>query len=215
MNQPEGWTYVVDDDPAVRRSLVRLLHAAGWQSRAFSSAAEFLRFPRPDAPSCLILDLQLPELDGLGLQQSLRSEASELPIVFISGHGDVPTSVRAMKAGAIDFLPKPFDDENLLLAVRQAIAVDAQARDARRHDAAYHEHYALLSPREKEVLAYVVCGMLNKQIARRLGVTEKTIKVHRGQVMRKMQSRSLAELVRIAERLGIVGPSIEPHSEFT
>lgn len=206
MNDDPSWAFVVDDDDSVRRALERLLRTAGIQVKAFSSATEFLAFQRPEAPSCLVLDLQLPGLDGLQLQESLKAQQGVLPIVFISGHGDVPTSVRAMKAGAVDFLPKPFSDEELLTAVRQAIEADSRARTQTINSSAIRQRFETLSPREQQVLAYVVGGMLNKQIARRLGITEKTVKVHRGQAMRKMQCRSLAELVRYAEKLGIDGP---------
>jgi FixJ family two-component response regulator len=202
--------YVVDDDPSVRKAVTRLLRSAGWQTEGFASAAEFLQFNRPDAPSCLILDMQLPDLDGLALQHSLCEDRASLPIIFITAHGDIPMSVQAMKAGAVDFLPKPFDDEDLLRALRQALTQDAQARIARSDVSAIRRLYERLSPREREVLGFVVAGRLNKQIARQLGVTEKTIKVHRGQVMRKMNVVSLAELVRMAEKLGIVGPQDQP-----
>jgi FixJ family two-component response regulator len=197
------WVFVVDDDPSVRKALARLLQSADLQTETFPSAAAFLDHSRPDVPSCLILDVQMPEVDGLDLQRSLSDDPISLPIVFITGHGDIPKTVRALKAGAVDFLPKPFEDEVLLGAVQQAIAQDRQDRATRADVSTIKERVASLSPREHEVMGYVVSGLLNKQIARRLGVKEKTIKVHRGQVMRKMQAGSVAELVRMAEKVGI------------
>jgi FixJ family two-component response regulator len=207
MTGASGFVFVVDDDPSIRKALARLLPLAGLHAECFSSAVEFLQFRRPNAPSCLILDVQMPDLDGLALQDSLKRGHVSLPIIFISGHGDIPMSVQAMKAGAVDFLPKPFDDDVLLRAIRHAIAQDQLNHDANVDAAGAWERFETLSPREQEVLAWVVSGMLNKQIAGRLGVTEKTIKAHRGQVMRKMKVKSLADLVRMAERLGIERPS--------
>jgi RNA polymerase sigma factor (sigma-70 family) len=206
MTDASGFVFVVDDDPSVRKALARLLRSAGLQTETFSSAAEFLEFQRPDASGCVVLDVHMPETDGLELQQSLSEGHVSLPIIFISGHGDIPMSVRAMKAGAVDFLPKPFDDEELLRAVRQALAQDTRDREQRSNVSIIEERVASLSARERQVLAYVVTGMPNKQIARRLGIKEKTVKAHRGQVMQKMQAASLAELVRMAEKVGIVGP---------
>ncbi|HKB35279.1 MAG TPA: response regulator transcription factor [Gemmataceae bacterium] len=195
--------FVVDDDASVRRALARLLQADGLTVATFASAKEFLHHGRADAPACLVLDVRLPELDGLELQRSLNEENSALPIVFITGHGDIPMSVRAMKAGAVDFLPKPFDDQELLSAVRQAIAKDLQGRREQASTAVLRERAESLTAREHEVMALVVSGLLNKQIGHRLGVSEKTVKVHRGQAMRKMRAGSLAELVRMAEKIGI------------
>jgi len=194
--------FVVDDDPSVRKALGRLLRSVGFQAETFESAQEFLRHPRPEAPACLVLDVRLPGLDGLGLQQSLAEANVALPIVFITGHGDVPTSVRAMKAGAVDFLPKPFEDQQLLTAVQQAIAKDAQARAGRAEASELRRRADSLTSREGEVLALVASGLLNKQVGHRLGICEKTVKVHRAQAMRKMQAESLAELVRMVEKLG-------------
>lgn len=202
MTDPAPIVFVIDDDPSVRRALGRLLRSAGWCVEVFASADEFLKHSLPDVPACIILDVQMPGLNGMGLQRTLAKKNSSLPIVFISGHGDIPTTVRAMKAGASDFLPKPFNDRDLLKAVRQAIARHAQARRAGAELAKLRQRAESLSPREREVMALVVSGMLNKHAGHQLGVTEKTIKAHRAQVMHKMLARSLAELVRMAEKIG-------------
>jgi FixJ family two-component response regulator len=191
-----GTVFIVDDDSRVRDALSSLLEAAGLRVFSFGSASEFLNFDKPDAPACLVLDLELPDINGLELQQAL-------PIVFISGHGDVPSSVRAMKAGALEFLPKPFGDRELLGAVEKAITIDRTARQKRTELAELQRHYDRLTPREREVLSFVVAGFLNKQTAGSLGTSEITIGVHRGQIMRKMAAQSLAELVRMADKLGI------------
>jgi FixJ family two-component response regulator len=202
--------FVVDDDPSVCKAVSRLLRSAGWQVFAFTSAAEFLQYDRPDAPSCLILDVQLPDLDGLELQHFLAEGRVALPIIFITGHGSIPMTVHAIKAGAVDFLSKPIDDHALLCAVEQAVAQDARQREALSDVSNIWRRFESLSPREREVLEHVVAGRLNKQIAKRLGVTEKTIKVHRGQVMRKMEARSLANLVRMAEKIGVRDSQEQP-----
>jgi FixJ family two-component response regulator len=202
MNDPAPTTFVVDDDPSVRKALGRLLESAGLRAVAFASAEEFLQHPRPNGPACVVLDVSMPGLSGLDLQRELATRDDGLPVVFITGHGDIPMSVRAMKGGAVDFLPKPFDGEELLGAVRQALDRGARARQEAADTAALRRRFEALSPREREVLALVVSGMLNKQAARRLGVTEKTVKAHRAQVMHKMGAGSLAELVRMAARLG-------------
>lgn len=207
MIEPAAWVFVVDDDPSVRKALGRLLRAAGWNAKDFSSASEFLQYERPNATSCLVLDVQMPDVDGLALQDALSKGHISLPIIFVSGHGDIPMTVQAMKAGAADFLEKPVDGDKLLGAVQQAIAQDKRRRETHSDEAVIRERFEILSPREREVLAHVVRGSLNKQIGRRLGVTEKTVKAHRGQVMRKMQAQSLPDLVRMAEKLGIEGPS--------
>jgi FixJ family two-component response regulator len=194
---------VVDDDPSVLRALTRLLSAAGFQARAFPSPAAFLQAHDPVTPGCLVLDVALPGLDGLELQQALAVSDCARPVVFITGRGDIPTSVRAMKGGAVDFLTKPVNDTELLEAVRKAIEVDRLARTARLELDALRQCLATLTQREREVLAQVVAGRLNKQIAADLGTVEKTIKVHRARIMAKMAVGSLADLVRIAERLGI------------
>jgi FixJ family two-component response regulator len=194
--------FVVDDDVSVRESLAALLHAGGWHSEAFVSAQDFLLRTRPAVPCCLILDVTLPGLNGLELQQQLTTRA-DLPIIFITGHGDVPTSVRAMKAGAVEFLTKPFRDDVLLDAVRSAIEI---SRTALGHDSqlrVLQDCYETLSPRERQVMALVVAGLLNKQAAAELGISEITVKAHRGQVMRKMKAESLPDLVTMAARLNI------------
>jgi FixJ family two-component response regulator len=195
--------FVVDDDPGVLRALTRLLVAAGFEARPFPSPAAFPEQHDPATPGCLVLDVALPGLDGLQLQEALTASGAARPIVFITGRGDIPSSVRAMKAGAVDFLTKPVNDRELLAAVRNAIEMDRRAREAQVGLDALRQRLASLTPREREVLAHVVTGRLNKQIAADLGTVEKTIKVHRARIMEKMAVRSLAELVRIADRLGI------------
>jgi FixJ family two-component response regulator len=193
--------FVVDDDSSLRRALGRLLTSAGWRVEALASAEEFLRQPDPDGPACVVLDVSMPGLSGMDLQRALAKRHSSLPIVFISGHGDIPLTVRAMKAGAVDFLPKPVQDVDLLAAVQQALSRHTQARredtelDELRHRAAF------LSPREREVMALVVGGKPNKVAGHQLGITEKTIKAHRAKVMSKMRADSLADLVRMAQKL--------------
>ena len=194
--------FVVDDDSRVRDALSSLLASAGLDVAVFASAAQFLDADKPDAPACLVLDLELPDINGLELQKEL-AEREAPPIVFITGHGDIPTSVRAIKAGAIEFLCKPFGDEELLRAIGAAIALDRTARSTRSAHAELRRRYQRLTPREREVLTYVVAGFANKQTAGELGTSEITIGVHRGQIMRKMGARSLAELVRFADKLGI------------
>ncbi len=195
--------FVVDDDPAVRLSLSRLLRSAQLEVATFGSAREFLDRHDPRAPGCLLLDVSMPGLDGLDLQAALSAKGSEIPIVFLTGHGDVPTSVQAMKRGAMDFLTKPANDDDLLEAIRVAIQKDAVQRQARAELDDILQRLATLTPREREVLAHVVSGQLNKQIAGDLGTVEKTIKVHRARVMEKMRAQSVADLVRMAERAGI------------
>jgi len=194
--------FVVDDDVSVRESLELLIRAAGWQPETFASALEFQSRPRPTVPCCLVLDVTLPGLSGLELQQRLV-ERTDMPIIFITGHGDVPMSVQAMKAGAIEFLTKPFKDDVLLDAIRSAIE---RSRAALRLDSemrALRNCYASLTPREREVMALVVSGLLNKQVGGELGISEITVKAHRGQVMRKMKAESLPDLVTMAARLGL------------
>jgi FixJ family two-component response regulator len=193
--------FVVDDDLRIRESLCSLISSMGLEVAVFGSAAEFLKYEKPDAPACLILDLQLPGKSGLELQQQLANGDAP-PIVFISGHGDIPSSVRAMKAGAIEFLSKPFSEQELMRAIDNAVAIDRIARQKRTELAELRRHYHLLTPREREVLPFVVAGYANKVTAAELGTSEITIGVHRGQIMRKMEAKSLAELVRMADKLG-------------
>jgi FixJ family two-component response regulator len=192
--------FVIDDDPSVRRALARLFKYEGFRVETFATAQEFLSQPLPDSPACLILDVRMPGVNGLDLQTHLAERNARLPIVFITGHGDIPMTVRAMKAGAVDFLPKPFDDQQLLAIVGKAIARHAKARRADADLVEIRRRMDTLSPRERQVMALVVKGLVNKQSASKLGVTEKTIKVHRARVMRKTRARSLAELVRMAEK---------------
>ena len=202
MNPDSPIVFVVDDDFRVRESLCSLIISRGLHVAVFGSAAEFLEYEKPDAPACLILDLQLPGTNGLELQHQLTNGDAP-PIVFISGHGDIPSSVRAMKAGAIEFLSKPFSEQELMQAIDNAITIDRIARQKRTELAELQKHYSLLTPREREVLPFVVGGYANKVTAADLGTSEITIGVHRGQIMRKMEAKSLAELVRMADKLGV------------
>lgn len=194
--------FVVDDDRRVREALSRLITSAGLAVVTFGSAAEFLEYEKPDASACLVLDLQIPGMDGLELQQQL-AEGDAPPIIFITGHGDIPSTVRAMKAGAVEFLSKPFDDEELLRAIDIALEQDRETRRKRSELSELRRRYDLLTSREREVLLFVVAGFANKEAATVLGIAENTIAVHRGQIMRKAGARSLAELVRMADKLGI------------
>jgi FixJ family two-component response regulator len=194
--------FVVDDDARVREALSSLLASAGLEVALFASATEFLNAEKPDAPACLVLDLELPDIHGLELQKEL-AEREAPPIVFITGHGDIPSSVKAMKAGAVEFLSKPFGDEELLRAIDTAIVLDRAERRKRSELVSLKARYERLTPREREVLTFVVSGFLNKQTAGELGTSEITVGVHRGQIMRKMGAQSLAELVRFADKLGI------------
>src|SRR3989454_9955360 len=195
--------FVVDDDASVRDSLGRLISSVGFKVETFASARAFLDSRRPDAPGCLVLDVRLPGLSGLDLQRELLETDAELPIIFITGHGDIPMTVRAMKAGAVEFLTKPFRQQELLDAIRTAIERDRMMRADRHERAELRRRYASLTPRERDVLAHIVAGLLNKQIAGELGTSEATVKEQRGHVMAKMQAGSVAELVRFAAHLGI------------
>lgn len=199
--------FVVDDDVSVRESLELLIQSAGWQPELFPTAREFLERPRSFVPSCMVLDVNLPDLNGLDLQTRIATDRLDMPIIFITGHGDVPITVRAMKAGAVEFLTKPFDDEVLLCAIGSAIERSRDALDREKGLRSLREAHASLTPREREVLAMVVAGRLNKQVAADLGISEITVKAHRGKVMRKMKARSLADLVKMAARLPIASQS--------
>ena len=192
--------FVVDDDAWVRESLETLIQDEGWESETFATAQEFLDRPRAFTPSCLVLDISLPGFSGLELQKRL-AERAEIPIIFITGHGDIPMSVGAMKAGAVEFLTKPFNDEVLLTAIRQALERSRVALAQQAEMLQVQDHYASLTPRERDVMALVVSGLLNKQVAGELGITESTVKAHRGKVMQKMKARSVADLVKITARL--------------
>jgi FixJ family two-component response regulator len=204
MATAETIVFIVDDDPSFRRSIEMLIGSAGINTQGFSSAEEFLRSRRPDIPACLVLDVRLPQSSGLDLQQELAKAGVQIPIIFITGHGDIPMTVQAMKAGATEFLTKPFREQDLVDAIHKAINFDRAARLQRAKLEGLRGRYQSLTPREREVMAHVVTGLLNKQVAEELGTTEKTIKVHRGHLMRKMGMQSLADLVRAAERLGIL-----------
>lgn len=195
--------FLVDDDVGVLKALSRLLRSAGYEARSYSSAQDFLDGHDPSVPGCVVLDLAMPGLDGLSLQERLRHDGVERPIIFLSGTADVPASVQAMKAGAVDFLTKPTQGEQFFAAVERAMEKDAKARQTRDERMTFESQLGRLTPREREVLGHVVAGRLNKQIAASLGTVEKTIKVHRSRIMAKLQVRSVAELVRFSERAGI------------
>lgn len=204
MTSNEPTVFIVDDDPSVLKSLKRLLQSAGWKAATFESADEFLGAHDADAHGCLLLDMSMPGHDGLELQRRLREMGSSLPVVFLTGHGDVPSSVTAMRAGAVNFLSKPVNDEALLASVAEAVQIDRAARRDNADVAVAHERLTTLTARERQVLERVVAGRLNKQIADELGTGVKTIKVHRARVMQKMDSKSLAQLARLVERMGIL-----------
>ena len=206
MTEADAIVFVVDDDEPMRKSLQNLIGSVGLKVEAFASAQEFLRSKLTDVPGCLVLDVRLPGLSGLDLQKRMVEAGIEIPIIFITGHGDIPMTVQAMKAGAVEFLTKPFRDQDLLDAIQQALDRDRAARKQRTQINELHNRLDSLTPREREVMGLVVAGLLNKQIAGELGTSETTIKIHRHQVMEKMGAGSLAELVRMADRLGIPTP---------
>jgi FixJ family two-component response regulator len=193
--------FVIDDDPSVREAIDSLIRSVGINVRTFASAQEFMTSKRPDAPACLVLDVRMPGLSGLDLQRELANAGIRIPVIFITGHGDIPMSVRAMKAGAVEFLTKPFRDQDLLDAIGQAIERDRSERVQFAEVVELQRRFEELTPREREVMEQVVAGLLNKQIANRLNISEVTVKLHRHQVMEKMKAQSLAELVRMAEKL--------------
>jgi FixJ family two-component response regulator len=207
MSEDKAIVFVVDDDPSMRRALESLLRSVGHDVRLFASAPEFMQAARSDAPGCLVLDVRLPGISGLAFQQELSRAGVALPIIFITGHGDVPMTVRAMKAGAAEFLTKPFDDQVLLDAIHAAIERDRARRRSDAGLATLRACYDQLTERERQVMGHVVAGWVNKRIAAEIGLSVVTVKVHRGQVMRKMQVKSVADLVRMADRLGV------PHAE--
>jgi FixJ family two-component response regulator len=201
VTEADAMVFVVDDDAAVRRSLENLIRSVGLRAETFASAQEFLRSKCPHVPGCLVLDVRLPGLSRLDLQKRMAEADMEIPIIFITGHGDIPMTVQAMKAGAVEFLTKPFREQDLLDAIRQALERDGQARGQRAEIEGLHRSFASLTPREREVMALMVAGLLNKQIAGELGASETTVKIHRDHVMEKMGAGSLADLVRMADKL--------------
>lgn len=203
MSEAPAKVFVVDDDPSIRKALVRLFRSTGIEAEAFGSAADFLARDPAEVPSCLVLDVQMPGLTGPDLQRRLKDAGNPIPVVFLTAHGDVPMAAHAMKVGAVDVLTKPVDEADLLRAVHDAIARDDAGRLARNEIEVLRQRHLRLTPREREVLTLVIAGLLNKQIAQELGTSQRTVKVHRGRVMRKMQAGSVADLVRYAERLGI------------
>jgi FixJ family two-component response regulator len=205
MIEAEPIVFVVDDDPSVRRSIERLIQSIGLEVQTFQSAREFLQRARPEGPACLVLDVRLPGLSGLDLQRELTNRGIQLPTIFITAHGDIPMTVRAMKGGAAEFLTKPFRTRHLLDAIRAAIERDRDTLKQRSEVAQLRNRYDLLTPREREVLAFLVVGLLNKQIAGELFTTERTIKFHRAHIMQKMRAESIADLVRMAQKLGLTG----------
>jgi FixJ family two-component response regulator len=202
MNQREEIVFVVDDDARVREAIGELLASLGWQAETFAAAADYVAYAKPDLPACLILDVELPDINGLDLQRQI-AEGDHPPIVFITGHGDIPSTVRAIKEGAVDLLTKPFSDADLMAAIQAAIAQDRERRSKRAELGILKQHYLDLTSRERDVLPLVVSGLLNKQAAAELGISEVTLQIHRRNIMQKMEAASLADLVRIAEKLRI------------
>jgi FixJ family two-component response regulator len=198
--------FIIDDDISMRRAVQDLVESVGLLAESFATGGEFLRRGRTTSPSCLVLDVRLPQMSGLDFQSRLAETGTQIPIIFITAHGDVPMSVKALKAGAVEFLTKPFRDQDLLDAIQQALQRDRAAREQQAEILDVHEHYKTLTPREREVMALVVSGLLNKQIAAEIGASEATVKIHRGNMMQKMQVGSLIELVRIADKLRIFPP---------
>ncbi len=214
MIETERIVFVVDDDRSVREGLVDLVTSVGLKAKAFASAQEFLRQKRPDAPACMVLDVRLPGSSGLDLQRQLSQSGEPIPIIFITGHGDIPMSVRAIKEGAVEFLTKPFRDQDLLDIIQQALKTDEAARKHRARATELRRRYESLTPREREVMQFVISGMLNKQIASELGTSEVTVKMHRGQAMHKMRAESVVELLRMAETISII-PAASPHAKLS
>ena len=211
MKKAEQIVFVIDDDPSMRTAIKELIEAVGIRCQSFESGQELLDAVLPDVPSCLVLDVRLPGLSGLNLQRELTERGLHIPIIFITGHGDIPMSVQAMKAGAVEFLTKPFREQDLLDAIEQATERDRQARTERTEMGELEERSEALTPREREVMRLVVAGLLNKQIAVELGISEKTVNVHRSQVMQKMRADSLAELVRMTEKLRLSALGAQSH----
>jgi FixJ family two-component response regulator len=201
--EQQPMVFVIDDDASMRNALSRLFQSIGLQVKIFASANEFLKSPRPDVPSCLVLDVRLPGLSGLDFQSELAKANIDIPIVFMTGHGDIPMTVRAMKAGAVEFLPKPFRDQDMLDAVQVGLERDRNRRRSASDVSKLKASFNSLTAREQEVMGYVTAGLMNKQIAGQIGVSEITVKIHRGNMMRKMGAKSVAELVRMADALGI------------
>jgi FixJ family two-component response regulator len=210
MTTPSPTVFLVDDDPSVRRGLARLVGVSGFVTESFDSASDFLAAERFGNPGCIVLDVQMPEMTGLELQDALERVGCTLPIIFLSAHGDVPITASVMKKGAVDFLTKPVDCDDLISAIKRAIATDTAKRLERDEVAALAERLSALTPREHEVMTYVISGILNKQIAAELGISEDTIKIHRGRVMQKLNIVSVAELVRLCEKAGIAPASVKP-----
>jgi FixJ family two-component response regulator len=210
MTEPTSSVFVVDDDPSVRRAIKRLVESVGLHVELFGSAMEFINSSRPDGASCLVLDIRLPGISGLDFQRELVQAKNEIPMIFITAHGDIPMTVRAMKAGAVEFLTKPFRDQDLLDAIQVGLERDRVRRQRQAETAMLRERLESLTPREREILPLVVSGLLNKQVAAEIGATEATVKVHRSQLMRKMGASSLADLVRMSEKMGIAVPTHRP-----